>query len=78
MKLQAVDSDRIYAIGYDDVVERLVIVFHNQKIYQFFAVPQSVYEALLSADSIDHYMQTDLVGHYAYAQLLRRKRKRHR
>lgn len=78
MQLLPVNSNQIYAIGYDDAIERLVIVFHNHRIYQFFEVPQTVYNELLIADSKDQYMQSSVIGSYAYAQLLRRKRKRHR
>jgi hypothetical protein len=78
MQLQSVNSDQIYAIGYDDAIESLVIVFQNHRVYQFFEVPQAVYHELLRADSKDQYMQASVIGQYAYAQLLRRKRKRHR
>ncbi|WAL59626.1 KTSC domain-containing protein [Thermocoleostomius sinensis] len=78
MQLQPVNSDQIYAIGYDAAIERLVVVFQNHRIYQFFDVPATVYHELLRAGSKDQYIQTSVVGQYPYAQLLRRKRKRHR
>lgn len=78
MPLQAIESSLIYAIGYEEANERLTIVFHNSKIYQFFRVPKTVYETLMITESKSSYIQQTVISSYPYAQVLRRKRKRHR
>ena len=78
MRLRKLDSDMIYAVGYAESSETLVIVSRQGKIYQYFHVPKTVYEELLATDIADHYFQEAIMGRYACVQIKRRGRKRHR
>lgn len=80
-RLRVVDSRIIYAVGYGESNETMVLVSNQGKIYKYFAVPKAVHEALLASDhdgSIDDYLRERILGHYAAIQVKRRGRKRHR
>jgi hypothetical protein len=51
----AVESDTLATIGYDVGCGILELEFRSGAIYQFFGVPYSVYEALLTAPSKGRY-----------------------
>jgi len=46
-----VESSNIVSIGYDPVTSTLEIEFHSGAIYQYFAVPQEIYDGLMNARS---------------------------
>ncbi len=49
---QPVSSTNIRSIGYDSESQTLEIEFRSGGIYQYIKVPESLYNALLSASSI--------------------------
>jgi hypothetical protein len=51
MKTTAVDSTLLRTIGYDATRQLLQIEFQNRSLYQYFAVPEAVYEELIQAPS---------------------------
>ena len=51
MNRQNVSSSNIRSIGYDLKSQTLEIEFHSGGIYQYFNVPNSRYNALMSASS---------------------------
>ena len=78
IRLRVVESDLIYAVGYTESSQTLVIVSNQGKIYQYFEVPKTVYEELVASGSVDQYLRQSILGHYACVQVKRRGRKRHR
>ncbi len=67
--LTKVNSSIVYAIGYDPDSQNLEVVFRRGKIWLYEDVPRKVYEALMAADSIGHYMRTDIIDCYPAVQL---------
>ena len=55
MQTTPVDSSVIAEIGYDADTKILEVRFHNGRVYQYFPVPQSEYEKLMSARSVGSY-----------------------
>ena len=51
MNRQHVSSSNIRSIGYDSNSQTLEIEFHSGGIYQYYNVPNSTYNALMSASS---------------------------
>lgn len=51
MKYQRVSSTNIHSIGYDLLTKTLEIEFNSGGTYQYFNVPESEYNALMSASS---------------------------
>ncbi len=63
-----VDSSAIYLVGYFDIAgeDILAIVFrnHDEDIYLYYDVPESVYEKMINADSIGSYYNKHIKGQY--------------
>jgi hypothetical protein len=68
MKLETVESDVIHAIGYDDDVNVLEIIFNTGQIYQYRNVPREVFEQLLRAESKGSYFQNNIRDEFEYWQ----------
>lgn len=69
MKRQHVESSNIESIGYDSKSQTLEIEFLNGSIYQYFDVPQHIYDELMSADSHGKYLAASIKGHYRYSKV---------
>jgi len=51
MERVQVESSNLASVGYDSVTSTLEIEFHSGAIYQYFAVPQEIYDGLMNARS---------------------------
>jgi hypothetical protein len=59
-----VSSSNIRSIGYDATSETLEIEFNSGGIYQYFGVPEHVYDELMSAPSIGTYFHQNIKDCY--------------
>jgi hypothetical protein len=50
-----VSSSNLRSVGYETTLHTLEVEFHSGTIYQYFKVPQSVYQGLMAAASKGHY-----------------------
>ncbi len=73
MQLETVDSSMIHAVGYDPKEQCLEVVFNNGKVYQYFEIPQEIYDGLMEASSKGSYMRSFVIDCYPY-QKLRKQR----
>ena len=64
MNRQAVTSSNIASIGYDADSQTLEIEFLNGGVYQYFDVPQHIYDGIMSADSHGQYLAQNIKGAY--------------
>ena len=69
MNRKPVTSSNIASIGYDDSSETLEIEFKNGGIYQYFDVPQRIYNEIMSASSHGEYLAQNIKGHYRYSKV---------
>ena len=70
MERQYVSSSNIASIGYDASEMVLEVEFLNGSIYQYFDVPQSVYDGLMSASSHGSYLDAYVKkGGYRYSKI---------
>ena len=70
MERQYVSSSNIASIGFDPDHMILEIEFLNGAVYQYYDVPQSIYDGLMAADSHDKYFAAYIKkGGYRYAQI---------
>ncbi len=69
MERESVSSSNIASIGYDDNSETLEIEFLNGAVYQYFDVPNGVYEELMAADSHGRYLAANIKGTYRYSKV---------
>lgn len=58
-------SSDIRSIGYDSTHQLLEIEFNSGGIYQYYSVPQSVYNGLMSASSHGRYFHAHIKNVYA-------------
>ncbi len=69
MNRQTVSSSNIASIGYDANSQTLEIEFLNGGVYQYFDVPQHVFDELMSANSHGQYLAQNIKGHYRYSKV---------
>ena len=62
-----VSSSNIFSIGYDNGT--LEIQFHSGGIYQYFNVPEHIYENLMSASSHGTYFASHIKNFYNYRRI---------
>jgi uncharacterized protein len=64
-----VDSSNIADVGYDDTTMTLEVGFRNGTVYQYFDVPQTVYQEFMSADSKGTFLNANIKNNYRYTKL---------
>jgi hypothetical protein len=65
----SVDSSLLVSVGYDH--DRLVLETEltSAAVYQYLDVPESVFQELMSADSLGSYYNKNIRTNYRYIQL---------
>jgi hypothetical protein len=69
MERESVTSSNIASIGYDNGSETLEIEFLNGSLYQYFDIPEHVYEELMAADSHGQYLARNIKGNYRFSKV---------
>ena len=65
---QPVSSSNIRSIGYDSGSNTLEIKFHSGGVYQYFGVPESIYNALMHAPSHGSYFHRHIRDRYRWTK----------
>jgi KTSC domain len=60
MERQSVESSNLASVGYDAENEILEIEFNHGGVYQYFDVPENIYESLMNADSLGQYFDRNI------------------
>lgn len=68
MDMIPVSSSNLVAIGYDSNTATLRIVFHSG-VYDYYNVPQNVFEGLLNASSKGKYHHAFIKNSYSYSKV---------
>lgn len=69
MEMINVDSSNVAAVGYDENSSTLQIEFNNGSMYQYFDVPENLFEGLRDADSVGGYLAANIKGAYRYSKV---------
>ncbi len=69
MKRESVSSSNLASIGYDSENEILEIEFKHGGIYKYCDVPETEYEALMSASSHGKYFSANIRNDYEYQKI---------
>jgi hypothetical protein len=69
MQRESVTSSNVESIGYDEDSSTLEIEFKNGTTYQYFDVPENVYNELKNADSVGGYLASRIKGTYRYSRV---------
>lgn len=65
MRRQVIESSVIRSVGYDPSSKTLEIEFEpGDRVYQYFDVPEAVYQELLAAPSRGHFFNERIKGTY--------------
>lgn len=67
MNMISVTSSNINSIGYEGTTLR--VLFNNGGLYDYYDVPSSVYNELMSASSHGSYLARHIKGVYRYKKL---------
>ena len=65
----ALDSRTLASAGYDDPSATMELEFVEGRVYRYFVVPRSVFDALLSADSVGRFFQEHIRDVYPYERI---------
>lgn len=69
MERQTVISSNIASIGYNKVSQTLEIEFLNGSLYEYYDIPDNIYDELMSADSQGKYLAQKIKKIYKYKQI---------
>lgn len=69
MNRTAVSSSNIASIGYDLSSLTLEIEFTDGSVYQYFDVPQTVYDEFMRAGSKGQFMHANIKNNYRYMKV---------
>jgi hypothetical protein len=69
MNMIQVASSNIAAIGYDEASSTLQVEFNNGTVYQYFDIPEYLFEGIRDADSVGGYLAAQIKGNYRYSKV---------
>jgi KTSC domain-containing protein len=69
MERVSVSSSSISQVGFEAASNTLEIVFTDGRAYQYFDVPENVYQALVNAASVGQYFHREIRGTYRFARV---------
>ncbi|MDO5819636.1 MAG: KTSC domain-containing protein [Methanobrevibacter sp.] len=64
-----VRSSNLNEVGYDSTSQILTIRFNNGTVYEYYHVPEQVYNGLMFAGSKGSYHHRNIRGHYSYRRI---------
>jgi hypothetical protein len=69
MNRTPVTSSSVASVGYDPNTMALEVEFRNGSVYQYFDVPETTYQDLMSASSVGTYLNQTIRASYRCAQI---------
>ncbi len=69
MDRYSVASSNIASIGYDAPSQTLEVEFLSGTIYQYFGVPENIYDELTQAGSKGRFLNTYIKNAYGYSRV---------
>lgn len=62
-------SSNVAEVGYDPATMTLEVAFHSGSVYQYFDVPESLYQEMLHAESVGRFLHEQIKSSYRYAKI---------
>ena len=69
MTREPVSSSNLASIGYDSQTLTLEVCFKSGRIYQYFDVPENIYDGLRATGSPGGYLNRKVKGNFRYARV---------
>jgi KTSC domain len=69
MERYSVASSNIASMGYDGPSQTLEVEFQDGAIYQYYGVPENMYDQLMQAGSKGRFLNTYIKNAYGYSRV---------
>ena len=69
MKRDSVSSSNIVSVGYDSASDTLEVEFMSSSVYQYYNVPQSVYDNFVAAPSVGKFFAYQIRNIFPYSRV---------
>jgi hypothetical protein len=69
MEREAVNSSNLVSVGYNPVSETLEVEFKNSGVYEYYNVPQFMYDRLMQAGSMGSFFNAEIKNNYACSKV---------
>ena len=69
MNRTPVSSSNVASVGYDPNTLTLEVEFKDGLVYQYFDVPETVYQELMRASSVGQFMHANIRNNYRYTKV---------
>ncbi len=69
MERQPVESSSALSVGYDEPSQTLEIEFKESGVYQYYNVPSTTFEQMMSSDSIGKFINANIKPVYPFSRV---------
>lgn len=69
MERYSVASSNVSSVGYDADTQTLEVEFVNGAIYQYYNVPNNIYEEMMKSDSKGRFLHYYIRDYYPYSRV---------
>jgi hypothetical protein len=69
MKRILVESSSLVSVRYDPEFSTLEVEFHHSGLYRYFAVPQLIFEKLMTAESKGAYLNDHIKSRFPFRRI---------
>jgi len=69
MERVSVSSSNIASVGHDDPTQTLEVEFLSGAVYEYYDVPEHVYQELIGASSVGRYFAQRVKNIYGFSQI---------
>ncbi|MFJ3044777.1 KTSC domain-containing protein [Herbaspirillum chlorophenolicum] len=69
MERVSVSSSNIASIGHDETTQTLEVEFLDSAVYEYYGVPEHVFQELLSASSVGRYFAQNVKNVYGFTRI---------
>lgn len=68
MNRTPMSSSNVASVGYDPITLSLEVEFKDGSVYQYFDVPELVFQELMRASSVGQFMHENIRNNYRYSK----------
>ncbi len=69
MQKYSVASSNLASVGYDPATETLEVEFLSGSVYQYYNVPENVYDELMKESSKGRFLHYNIKNEYPYSRV---------
>lgn len=69
MERQSVQSSNVASVGYEVATGTLEVEFQNSAIYQYYGVPNNLFDQFMQAPSKGQFLNAYIKNAYAYSRV---------